>query len=50
MRDPDSKESADVDLVANAIGKAANSEPAHSDLNILALDALALVGRNLLGI
>ena len=49
MRDPDSKESADVDLVANAIGKAANSEPAHSDLNILALDALALVEEKFVG-
>ena len=29
--------------MANAIGKAANSEPTHSDLNSLALDALALV-------
>ena len=47
--DPDSKESADVDLVANAIGKAANSEPAHSDLNILALDALALVEEKFVG-
>ena len=50
MRDPDSKESADVDLVANAIGKAANSELAHSDLNILALDALALVEEKFVGI
>ena len=49
MRNPDSEASADVDLVANAIGKAANSEPTHSDLNSLALDALSIVEEKFVG-